>query len=156
MEIARHEMGPRFSEMTVAKVGTTNFIYLSGQVAENTALGIEGQTREILKFIDRLLAHVGTDKTHIVSAKIYLASVGDYAAMNSVWDEWVPPGHAPARSTVGAKLIRPEYRVEIDITAVADALPPASEHGPDSDGSTDDGHGEHCAAENSAQSNARK
>lgn len=49
-------------------------------------------------------------------------TVGDYAAMNSVWDEWVPQGHTPARSTIGAKLIRPEYRVEIEVTAVAQAI----------------------------------
>ena len=156
MDIARHEMGPRFSEMTVAKVGGANLIFLAGQVAENTSLGIEGQTREILKFIDRLLAHVGADKTHIVSAKIYLASVGDYAAMNSVWDEWVPRGHTPARSTVGAKLIRPEYRIEIEVTAVADAIDHPRNHGDDGDSLHADRHSDSCVAEDSEESNAKK
>lgn len=147
MPIERHEMGPRFSEMTVANVGDSKLIFLAGQVAENTSLGVEGQTREILKFIDRLLQHAGADKTHIVSAKIYLASVGDYAAMNSVWDEWVPQGHTPARSTIGAKLIRPEYKIEIEVTAVVGV---GHQHGQDGQ------HGESCLAENSEESNARK
>ena len=120
--ITRHEMGPRFSEMTIANVGTTNFIYISGQVAENTAMDITGQTREVLRFIDRLLEHVGASKKDIVSARIYLASAGDYAAMNSIWDDWVPEGHTPARSTIGAKLIDPEYKIEIEVTAVADRI----------------------------------
>jgi len=118
--ITRHEMGPRFSEMTVAHVGTANLIFISGQVAENTALDITGQTREILRFIDRLLSHVGATKKDIVSARIYLASAGDYAAMNSVWEDWVPEGYSPARATVGAKLIDSEYKIEIEVQAVAD------------------------------------
>ncbi|MFZ6773497.1 RidA family protein [Undibacterium sp. SXout7W] len=144
MVIVRHEMGPRFSEMTVTKMGSCNLIILSGQVAENTSLGIEGQTREILKFIDRLLAHVGADKTNIISARIYLTSVGDYAAMNAVWDEWVPKGHTPARSTVGAKLIRPEYKIEIEVTAVVDA----KEH--------HHHHDDNCIAQESDESNTKK
>lgn len=154
MEIVRHEMGPRFSEMTVAKLGSANLIFLAGQVAENTSLGIEGQTREILRFIDRLLAHVGANKTHIVSAKIYLASVGDYAAMNSVWDEWVPRGHTPARSTIGAKLIRPDYRIEIEVTAVADVIDHTHDH--DATRQHAEQHSDNCVAEDSEASNAKK
>ena len=147
MSIVRHEMGPRFSEMTVTRIGGSNLIVLSAQVAENTSLGIEGQTAEILRFVDRLLAHVGANKTHIISVRIYLASVGDYAAMNSVWDEWVPQGHTPARSTVGAKLINPEYKIEMEVTAVVDQVVHDSHlHG----------DGDHCVAADSATSNAKK
>lgn len=121
MEITRYEMGPRFSEMTMVDVGNAKLIYLAGQVAENTSLDVVGQTREILQFIDRLLEKVGADKTNIVSARIFLASVGDYAAMNSAWDDWVAPDHPPARSTTGAKLIHSEYKVEIEITAAIKA-----------------------------------
>lgn len=121
MDIARYEMGSRFSEMTVVDVGTAKLIYIAGQVAENTSHDVVGQTREILQFIDRLLAKVGADKTNIVSVRIYLASVGDYAAMNSAWDDWVAPGHTPARSTTGAKLIHPEYKVEIEAVAAIKA-----------------------------------
>jgi enamine deaminase RidA (YjgF/YER057c/UK114 family) len=41
--------------------------------------------------------------------------------MNSVWDDWVEPGHTPARSTIGAKLIHSEYKVEIEVTAAIKA-----------------------------------
>jgi enamine deaminase RidA (YjgF/YER057c/UK114 family) len=121
MDIARHEMGPRFSEMTVVDVGDAKLIFIAGQVAENTSLDVTGQTREILDFIDRLLAKAGASRRDIVSSHIYLASVGDYAAMNSVWDDWVVPGHAPARATTGARLIKPEYKVEIELTAAIQA-----------------------------------
>jgi len=127
MHIERHETGPRFSEMTVANFGDSKLIFIAGQVAENTSLDIAGQTREVLGFIDRLLEHVGARREHIVSARIYLASVGDYAEMNSIWDDWVVPGHTPARSTTGAKLIKGGYKVEIEVTA-AFTPEPGSEH----------------------------
>jgi enamine deaminase RidA (YjgF/YER057c/UK114 family) len=40
--------------------------------------------------------------------------------MNSVWDQWLPKGSAPARATVEAKMAKPSILVEISIVA---ALP---------------------------------
>ena len=40
-----------------------------------------------------------------------------YAGMNSVWDAWVAPGQAPCRATVNSALAKPEWRVEIVVTA---------------------------------------
>ncbi len=37
--------------------------------------------------------------------------------MNAVWDEWVAKGHAPPRATVQATLAKPEWLVEIVVTA---------------------------------------
>ena len=126
MHIERHEIGPRFSEMTVVDVGTGKMVFIAGQVAENTSLDIGGQTREVLGFIDRLLTHIGARREHIVAARVYLASVGDYAQMNAVWDDWVVPGHTPTRATIGAKLINSAYKVEIEVTA---AFTPEAGHG---------------------------
>jgi len=103
--------------MTVVPMGACKLIFIAGQVAENTSLDITGQTREVLGFIDKLLARAGANREHIASARIYLASVGDYTEMNAVWDDWVAPGHAPARSTIGAKLINSAYKIEIEVTA---------------------------------------
>ena len=44
----------------------------------------------------------------------------DFAGMNSVWDQWLPKGVAPARATVEAKLCEPEILVELSVVA---ALP---------------------------------
>ena len=118
MKVVRHESGPRFSEMVVVDAGSTRTLYLSGQVAEDPSLDITGQARDVLGHIDRLLALAGASKRDLVSTTVYLRSVGDYAAMNAVWDEWVAPGHAPARATVEARLIDSDYRIEIQATAV--------------------------------------
>lgn len=115
MSIKRLHVGPRMSEAVVHN-GT---IHLAGQVADDASQDAAGQTREILATIDRLLAECGSDKTKILSAQIFLADIADFAAMNSVWDAWVPAGHTPARATVESKLAAPKYRVEIKVVAAA-------------------------------------
>jgi enamine deaminase RidA (YjgF/YER057c/UK114 family) len=92
-------------------------VYLAGQVAEDPSQDVPGQTRQVLASIDRLLEEAGADKTRILSATIYLADIGTFAQMNSVWDSWVPQGHTPARATVEAKLAAPAYKVEIQVIA---------------------------------------
>jgi len=111
--IERLQPGPRMSQAVIHG----NTVYLAGQVADDPSQDVPGQTRQILAAIDRLLAEAGTDKTKILSATIYLASIDTFAQMNSVWDTWVPPGHTPARATVEARLAAPQYTVEIQVIA---------------------------------------
>lgn len=113
MSVQRLHVGKCLSEVAIHN-GT---IYLAGQIAEDATQNIEGQTREVLGHIDRLLAEAGSDKTKILSCQIFLSDVKDFAGMNAVWDEWVAPGNAPPRATVEAKLARPELLVEIIIVA---------------------------------------
>ncbi|HTT10715.1 MAG TPA: RidA family protein [Burkholderiaceae bacterium] len=116
MKIRRFEQGPRYSEMTVVDLGAAKLVYISGQVAQDASLDIAGQTREVLGFIDRLPGEAGAGRRDIVSARVFLASVGDYAAMNEVWDECIDSEHTPARATVGAKLMQGS-KVLIEVTA---------------------------------------
>ena len=37
--------------------------------------------------------------------------------MNSIWDDWLPEGVTPARSTVEANMCEPELLIEITIIA---------------------------------------
>ena len=67
--------------------------------------------------IDALLARAGSDKSKILRAQIYIADLADFPGMNAAWDAWVVPGHTPPRATVEAKLARPEWKVEIVVTA---------------------------------------
>jgi len=113
MDIKRLHAGKTLSEAAIHN-GT---VYLAGQVAEDVTQNIEGQTREILGHIDRLLAEAGSDKTRILMCHIFIADVKDFAGMNAVWNEWVAPGNAPARATVEARLAKPEWLVEMVITA---------------------------------------
>lgn len=113
MTITRIDVGPRLSEATIL----ANRIYLSGMIPEDTSLDIAGQVRQALAEIDSLLAKGGSDKTKILSAVIWLADIGDFAAMNAIWDSWIVPGQAPARATVQARLNDPAMKVEIMVVA---------------------------------------
>jgi enamine deaminase RidA (YjgF/YER057c/UK114 family) len=111
--IQRINPGKRLSDAVVH--GST--IYLAGQVASDPSVDIKAQARDVLAQIDRLLGSLGSSKTRLLSATIFLADMADFAAMNEVWDAWAPQGDLPARATVQAKLARPEYRIEIQAIA---------------------------------------
>ena len=113
--IQRYHIGKRLSEMVVHN-GT---VYLAGQVAEDSKQDIASQVKQVLAQIDKLLAEVGSDKTKILSATIFLPSMADFPALNAVWETWVPASHCAARATVEAKLAGAEYKVEIQVIAAA-------------------------------------
>lgn len=113
MTIERFDVGARMSEMAVHK----GVVYLAGQVPEDASQDITGQTAQVLAMIDALLARAGSDKSKILRAQIYIADLADFPGMNVAWDAWVLPGHTPPRATVEAKLARPEWKVEIVVTA---------------------------------------
>ena len=83
-EIKRIECGKRMS----AGVSYNGILWLAGQVGD-PAKDVTGQTRDCLAEVDRLLAVAGTDKTRILSAQIWLADMGDFAAhvefTDSIW-----------------------------------------------------------------------
>jgi len=112
-DITRH-----LEENRLAGVVTHNGLaYLAGQVADDATLDTEGQTADILRQIEALLADLGTDKTRILSVQIFLTDINEIGNMNKAWDAWLDTGHKPARATVEAKLADPDWRVEI--TAIA-------------------------------------
>lgn len=113
MDIKRLHMGRTLSEAAIHN----GVVYLAGQVAEDLGQDIAGQTREVLGHIDRLLAEAGSDKSHILMCQIFIADLADFDQMNRIWNEWVAEGQAPPRATVQAKLAKPEWRVEMVVTA---------------------------------------
>ncbi len=113
MEITRYETMTRMSRIVVH--GDT--IYLCGQTAKDRSGNIQDQTRTTLEKVEELLAKVGSDKSRILSATIYLANMGHFQQMNEVWDVWVPVGQAPARACVEARLASPDLLVEISVVA---------------------------------------
>ena len=110
--IERFETNQRMSQI-VKHNGT---IYLAGQVG-NPGTSVTDQTRTCIEKIEALLKTAGSSPDKILQAIIWLADMNDFAEMKAVWDAWVPEGHAPARACGEAKLARPDYTVEIIITA---------------------------------------
>ena len=111
--LQRFDVGPRMSEMAVHN----GVAYLAGQVAEDGSKDIRDQTRQVLAAVDALLARAGSEKSKVLRAQIFLADLADFSAMNTVWEDWVVPGHTPPRATVQAALAKPEWKIEVVITA---------------------------------------
>jgi enamine deaminase RidA (YjgF/YER057c/UK114 family) len=111
--LRRFHVGDRMSEMTIHN-GT---VYLAGQIAGDASQDIRGQTAQVLAAIDKLLHEAGTDKAHILRCQIFIKDLADFAAMNEVWEDWVAPGDAPPRATVQANLAKPEWKIEMVVTA---------------------------------------
>lgn len=117
MTIKRIKVGKRMSQVVVHN----HVARVAGQVARNASgESAAAQTRDILENIDNLLAEAGTDKSKLLSATIWLASMDDFNEMNEVWDNWVIEGETPARACVEAKLAAPQFVVEIAVTAAVD------------------------------------
>lgn len=113
MPAERIENNKRLSQA----VAYGNIIYIAGQVANKPVPDAKLQTQEILKKIDALLAKLSSNKSCLLSANVYVSDMRHYDGMNAAWDAWVDKANCPARATVEAKLAKPDYWVEIMVTA---------------------------------------
>ncbi|HKS15564.1 MAG TPA: RidA family protein [Pseudomonas sp.] len=105
--IERINPGPRASQLVLVqgRIETSGIVALApGDIA--------AQTRCVLAQLEQWLAQVGAGKAHLTRIQIWLADMGDFAAMNEVYDAWVGD-QPPARACVGAALATPDYRIEI-------------------------------------------
>ena len=100
-DIERRHTSARMSQIAA----TADTVYLAGQ------------TRKILGNIDAYLAEMGTNKSRILQAQIWLSDMACFAEMNEVWDAWVDPKATPVRACVQAALASPDWKVEIMVTA---------------------------------------
>lgn len=113
-DIKRIGIAARYSDLVIHG----NTAYFSGYVPE-VSLGqsVTEQTRDVLAQIEQSLTEIGSDKSKILQATIWLTDMASYAEMNAVWDAWVVPGHTPARACVQARLADPDYSLEIQVIA---------------------------------------
>ncbi len=112
-DIERHGVTARYADAVIHN-GVIHLV----EVPATSGADIATQTREVLDSIDRQLTGLGSDRSRILMATIYLTDLADCAAMNAVWDTWVPRGSAPSRACVQvAGLVDPGWRIEIALTA---------------------------------------
>jgi 2-iminobutanoate/2-iminopropanoate deaminase len=83
-----------------------------GQIVHGT---IEEETEIVLDNLRTIVEAAGATLADVVRVGVFLADLGDFAAMNAVYER-VFPAPLPARTTVGAQL--PGIKVEIDCVAV--------------------------------------
>ena len=111
MSIERHDPGEFFSQAVVH--GDT--VYLAGHTAPGAT--VTEQMTNILEQIDQRLAAVGSDRSKLLSASVWLTDIATFDEMNAVWVGWIDPDNKPVRATVEAKLAAPAFLVEVMVVA---------------------------------------
>lgn len=100
------------------------WIFTAGQLGIDPRTGelVEGgaaaQAEQALRNLHAILESAGASLRHAVKTTIFLADLGDYAAVNDVYARhFVPP--YPARSTVQVARLPKNALVEIEVIARA-------------------------------------
>ena len=102
-------------------------VYTSGQLPINPETGafvpggIKEQTRQSLTNVKAVLEEAGTAMNRVVKTTVFLADMGDFADMNSVYAEFFSTPY-PARSAVAVKTLPKGALVEIEVVAESSFL----------------------------------
>ncbi len=103
-------------------VSTDGWVFTAGQIALDPATGemvdgsFEDEVVQVLANLRAVLAASGSGFDRVVKATIYLTDMGDFAALNRLYDGAMA-GHRPARSTVAVSELPRGASVEIDLIA---------------------------------------
>ena len=99
-------------------------VFLSGQLPLDPATGafpeggIQAQTRQSLRNVQAILEAAGLSLANVVKTTVFLADMGDFAAMNEVYASFFAEPF-PARSAVAAKALPKGALVEIECIAAS-------------------------------------
>lgn len=105
-------------------VRVDNVLFLSGMLgnlpgtSELAEGGIQGETRQTLDNIKRVVEQFGSSMDRVVKCTVFLADIAEWGAMNEVYKTYFP--NPPARSALGASGLALDARVEIECIAVVD------------------------------------
>ena len=98
-------------------------LFASGQIPLVPSTGellrgdIQEQTHQVLRNLAAVLEASGASLSTVVKTTVFLADMGEFAAMNEVYAEHFG-NHRPARSTVQAGALPRNVSVEIDAIAL--------------------------------------
>lgn len=115
-ENAPAAIGPYSQAM---KVG--NLVYTSGQIPIDPATGniesqdITGQTEQVMKNLDAVLAAAGSSFDKTVKTLCFLKDMSDFAAFNEVYAKYFTG--KPARSCVAVAALPKGALVEVEVVA---------------------------------------
>ena len=111
------DLGLPFS--SAVRVGNT--LYLSGNLGNVPGTldlapgGIQGETKQTMDNIKAVAEQFGSSMDKVVKCTVFLADIGEWAAMNEVYRTYFK--NPPARSALGASGLAINARVEIECIA---------------------------------------
>lgn len=95
---------------------TKDIVYTSGTIPSVNGTipeGIEAQTATVIENISAILEEAGTSWEYAIKTTVFLADMGDFAAMNAVYSSMLP-NPKPARTTIQAGRLPGNFLVEIE------------------------------------------
>ncbi len=109
-------------------IAAGGFVFVAGQVpvaADHTIVSpgdVEAQTHAVIRNVETVLRAAGCGLSDVVSVNSYLADEAFHVAYNTAY-EAAFAGHRPARTTIVAQLMNPQYLVEMSAIAVMPRRP---------------------------------
>lgn len=103
-------------------IEVNGFVYASGQLPIDPATGafpeggVQEQTRQSLLNVKAILEEAGLTLANVVKTTVYLADMGDFAAMNEIYSQFFSQPF-PARSAVAVKALPKGALVEVEVVA---------------------------------------
>lgn len=103
-------------------IEVNGFVYASGQLPIDPATGsfpeggVKEQTRQSLLNVKAILGEAGLALSNVVKTTVYLADMGDFAAMNEVYSQFFAQPF-PARSAIAVKALPKGALVEVEVVA---------------------------------------
>ncbi|KAL3082668.1 hypothetical protein niasHS_000350 [Heterodera schachtii] len=101
-------------------------LYVSGQIGmepgktELVPGGARAEAKQAMTNIGELLQAGGSSFKHVVFAKILLADMSDFQAVNETFKSYFTPDTYPARSLCQVVKMPKNGRVKIDVVAIAE------------------------------------
>ena len=98
-------------------------LYVSGQIAINPATGaletqdIKTETERVMQNLAAVLKEANSSFEQVIKCSIFMADMGDYAAINEVYARYFNDHTAPAREAVEVANL-PKY-VHVEISCIA-------------------------------------
>jgi 2-iminobutanoate/2-iminopropanoate deaminase len=124
MESIQTDRAPQAIGPYSQAIKANGFIFASGQIPLDPVTmrivegGIEEQTGRVLDNLKAVLEAAGSSLDRVVKTTVYLADMGEFAAMNEIYARYFG-ATKPARATVQVARLPRDVKVEIDVVALA-------------------------------------
>lgn len=123
-EVIATDKGPKAIGPYSQAIRANGFIFISGQGAGDPVTGkiVDGgvaeQTERCLENLKAIVEAAGSSLDRAVKLSVFLKDINDFTAMNEVYARYFP-NNPPARTTIEAARLPRDFKVEIDLIALA-------------------------------------
>ena len=123
-EVISTAKGPKAIGPYSQAIKANGFVFISGQGSGDPVTGkmVEGgvaeQTARCLENVKAILEAAGSSLDRAVRVGVFLKDMNDFEKMNEVYARYFP-ADPPARTTIEAASLPRDFRIEIDMIALA-------------------------------------